>query len=307
MKLLALAPRGYCAGVEMAVRALERALELFSVPIYVYHQIVHNTHVVSSFSGRGVTFVDSIEDVPDGAVLFYSAHGVAPAIRAESARKNLTVVDATCPLVLKVHHEARRFADGGATVVVVGHAGHDEVVGVMGEIANRAVLIESADDVATIGIEDDEPVAYVTQTTLSLTDTRTIIDRLRERFPSIQEPPRQDICYATQNRQDAVREASAEAEMVIVIGSENSSNTKRLVEAACERGARAHRIDSAADLDFTWFAGVSTCALTAGASVPESLVQSAIEAIAARIDIEIESRDLTAETQRFALPAVLAR
>jgi 4-hydroxy-3-methylbut-2-en-1-yl diphosphate reductase len=307
MKLLLLSPRGFCAGVDMAIRALDRAIELFGTPIYAYHQIVHNTHVVSSFSQRGVIFVDSLADVPDDCVLLYSAHGVAPDIRAESARKRLTVIDATCPLVLKVHNEARRFASAGATVMIVGHAGHDEVVGVIGEIPAQSVLVETVADIARVDVAAGTPVAYVTQTTLSLTDTRAILHGLRERFPSILEPPKQDICYATQNRQDAVNAAAAEADLVIVIGSENSSNTKRLVEAARQNHASAYRIDSASDLDFAWFENVATCAITSGASVPESLVQQTISIIAAHFDVEIENREVADETLHFALPAALAR
>jgi 4-hydroxy-3-methylbut-2-enyl diphosphate reductase len=307
MRLLILAPRGFCAGVEMAVRALERTLELFGPPVYVYHQIVHNTHVVSDFAARGVTFVDSIDDVPDGAVLLYSAHGVSPEVRLASERKALTVIDATCPLVLKVHREARSFAEAGATVVVIGHAGHDEVVGVIGEAPGQSVLVDSPASVDALPAAPGARMAYVTQTTLSLTEASATIERLRQRFPGIAEPPRQDICYATQNRQDAVRGVAGEVELLIVIGSENSSNTARLVEAVEEGGARAYRIDSAAELDFQWFEGVAACAITAGASVPESLVRATIDAIVAGLGVEqIDSRVFATELQSFSLPVALS-
>jgi 4-hydroxy-3-methylbut-2-enyl diphosphate reductase len=305
MKLLILAPRGFCAGVEMAVQALERALELFGPPIFVYHQIVHNAHVISSFSRRGVTFVESLDEVPEGAVLLYSAHGVSPEVRSEGERKKLTVIDATCPLVLKVHNEARRFADRGATVVVVGHAGHDEVIGVLGEVPFQSVLVGSPEDVDAVSIAPGAPIAYVTQTTLSLVETQATIDRLRQRFPHIHQPPRKDICYATENRQNAVRAVAGEADLVLVVGSENSSNTNRLAEAARESGARAYRIDSPDEIDFQWFENVNVCAVTAGASVPEDIVRSTIDVLVERLGIqEIEQRELLIETQRFSLPAV---
>jgi len=305
MKLLILAPRGFCAGVEMAVRALERAIAVFGTPIFVYHQIVHNAHVISSFSSRGVTFVESLDEVPDGAVLLYSAHGVSPQIRSESQRKRLTVVDATCPLVLKVHSEARHFADRGATVVVVGHAGHDEVVGVLGEVPSQSALVASPEDVDAIEVAPGIPIAYVTQTTLSLVDTQATIDRLLARFPDIHQPPQKDICYATQNRQNAVRAVAGEAEVVLVVGSENSSNTNRLADAARESGARAYRIDSAGEIDFQWFDGVRMCAVTAGASVPEDVVQATIDALVQRFHIdEIERRETMTETQRFSGPSM---
>jgi len=302
MKLLLLSPRGFCAGVEMAVQALERALELFPPPVYVFHQIVHNRHVVSAFESRGVVFVESVEEVPFGATLLFSAHGVAPLVREQSARRRLTVIDATCPLVLKVHNEAKRFAAAGAGVILVGHRGHDEVIGVEGEAPGRITVVESVEEVDRL---DEPPAGFVTQTTLSVTETREIVGRLRERFPSAQVPPKDDICYATENRQDALRRAAKGAGLAIVIGSANSSNTTRLLETATGCGLAAHRIDSATELDFTWFADVATCILTAGASVPEPVVQTVIAAIAAHVDVEIEERQFIVETQHFALPPAL--
>jgi 4-hydroxy-3-methylbut-2-enyl diphosphate reductase len=306
LKLLLAAPRGFCAGVEMAVAALDRALERFGPPIYVYHQIVHNRTVVADFTRRGVIFVDALDAVPCDATLFYSAHGVSPEVREESRRRNLTVIDATCPLVLKVHNEARRYAEAGARVVLIGHAGHDEVVGVAGEIPGRYELAGSDKDIDELP-DDGKPIAYVTQTTLSTTETRTLIERLRARFPDIQSPPKDDICYATTNRQETIRSLATEAQLVIVLGSENSSNTLRLVETARASGARAERIDGPEELDFAWFHGVTACAITAGASAPETLFRATVETIANRLEVEIEERPMAVETLHFALPESLNR
>lgn len=305
MRLIVVAPRGFCAGVEMAVMALDRALELFGAPLYVYHQIVHNRHVIEDFERRGVVFVEGIDRVPEGATLVFSAHGVAPEIRAACARKRVATIDASCPLVLKVHHEAKRFAAAGATVVLIGHRGHDEVVGIDGEIDGRAVIVESESDVDALDCADGAPIAFVTQTTLSVTETREIVARLRARFPAIQSAARDDICYATQNRQDAVRQVARGAQLVVVLGSRNSSNTARLVETVQSCGVTAHRIDGAGEIDDHWFRGVATCALTAGASVPEILVRQTIAAISECVPVEVEERMLLQETQRFALPVAL--
>ena len=269
MRIILAAPRGFCAGVNMAIEALELAIEAYGTPLYVYHEIVHNKWVVDRFRQEGVVFVSDLAAVPEGAHLLYSAHGVPPAVRREAAQRRLETIDATCPLVTKVHLEAVRFARRGYTIVLIGHAGHDEVVGTMGEAPASIRLIQKAADVDQIEVPDPSKVAYLTQTTLSVDDMRQIIERLRQRFPQIVGPPRDDICYATQNRQEAVRMLTGDVDMVLVVGSQNSSNSQRLAELAGLRGVAAHLIDGPADIDLGWFAGHETVMITAGASAAE--------------------------------------
>ena len=305
MRVLLASPHGFCAGVVMAVRALERALELFGPPLYVYHEIVHNTHVVESFRERGVTFVDSLDDVPRGATLLYSAHGVSPQVRAEARRRGLRAIDATCPLVAKVHAEAIRYAERGYTIVLIGHEGHDEVVGTLGEAPGRIVLVETPEDAARLEVPDASRVAYLTQTTLSVDDANRVIEALRRRFPGIVGPAKDDICYATQNRQEAVRALVGQSDLVLVVGSPNSSNSRRLTEVAVEHGRAARLVDRCDDLRTEWFDGVENVLLTAGASAPEHLVQQCLAWIQEQFGAEVEERVVRQEEVSFALPLLL--
>src|SRR4029077_7763035 len=256
MKVLLASPRGFCAGVNMAIESLDLALASLEPPIYVYHEIVHNKYVVEQFRDRGVKFVDSLAEVPVGSTLLFSAHGVSPEIRRVARERKLRAIDATCPLVTKVHLEAIKYADAGYTILLIGHEGHDEVIGTMGEAPEAIVLVEKPEDVASLKVADESKVAYLTQTTLSVDDANRIITRLKERFPKIASPPKDDICYATQNRQEAVALLSGEADVVLVLGSQNSSNSQRLAELARERGIAAHLIDGPSDIDPAWFKGV---------------------------------------------------
>jgi 4-hydroxy-3-methylbut-2-enyl diphosphate reductase len=286
----------------MAIAALDSALARFGAPVHAYHQIVHNRGVVADFEARGVVFVDDLTNVPVGAPVVFSAHGVAPAVRATAAARGLQVIDATCPLVAKVHAEARRFARLGYTVALVGHRGHQETIGVQGEAPAHVVIVESAAEAAALVVPDPTRVAYLTQTTLSLDDVARVVDALRARFPAIVGPPSADVCYATQNRQDAVRAAAAEAELVLVLGSANSSNTVRLVETAQAAGRRAHRVDAPEEIDPAWLDGTMTVALTAGASVPEGVVARTAAWLAEHGVARIETRRVHQETLRFRLP-----
>lgn len=305
MKVLLANPHGFCAGVVMVVRSLERALELLGAPLYVFHEIVHNKHVVEDFQRRGVCFVDSIEEVPEGANLLYSAHGVSPEVREQARRRRLHTIDATCPLVTKVHLEAVRFARDGYTIVLIGHEGHDEVVGTMGEAPGQIVLVETPEDAARLEVPDPDHVAYLTQTTLSVDDANRVIAALRERFPNIASPPKEDICYATQNRQEAVRELAGEAEVMLVVGSGNSSNSIRLAEVARQLGARAYLIDDVNDIDPAWLDGVERVALTAGASAPEKLVIECLDWLQTCYGAEVENRVVREEDVVFPLPRAL--
>jgi 4-hydroxy-3-methylbut-2-enyl diphosphate reductase len=305
MKVLLANPRGFCAGVVMAIEALDRALELLGAPIYVYHEIVHNRHVVERFRGQGVVFVDSIDEVPIGSNLLYSAHGVSPEIRSKARERRINAIDATCPLVTKVHLEAIKFAKQGLTIVLIGHEGHDEVIGTMGEAPERIVLVETPEEVEQLQVSDPNRLAYLTQTTLSVDDANRVIDALRRRFPNIQAPPKDDICYATQNRQEAVRELSAGADLVLVIGSQNSSNSLRLAELARERGVPAHLIDSAAEIDPAWLSDTRTVVVTAGASAPEELVSECVGWLRDRYGAEVENRVVREENVYFPLPKAL--
>jgi 4-hydroxy-3-methylbut-2-en-1-yl diphosphate reductase len=299
MKILLAAPRGYCAGVERAVEAVERALISHGAPVYVRKQIVHNAHVVRDLEAKGAVFVEDEADAPNGSVLVLSAHGVAPEVYERARQLALTVLDATCPLVTKVHLEARRFATDDRTIVLIGHAGHEEVVGTTGQAPDRTLLVQSVDDARTLQVGDTENLSYLTQTTLSVDETNQIIAVLRERFPSIQGPPREDICYATQNRQDAVKEIARRADVVLVIGSDNSSNSKRLAEVARELGTPAYLVDDEREVNPGWLNGAEVVGLTSGASAPEWLVDRMLAWFAERGTVEVEEIRLTEEHLRF--------
>ena len=306
-KLLLAAPRGYCAGVDRAVDTVERALDHFGAPVYVRKEIVHNRHVVRELSERGAVFVDSELDVPEGAVVVLSAHGVAPEVYRNSKARSLRVLDATCPLVSKVHAEARRYAERGYTIVLIGHEGHEEVVGTMGEAPDAIQLIGSVAEIDRLDVPDPERVAYITQTTLSVDETLDIIAALRERYPAVIGPARDDICYATQNRQNAVKELAREVDLVLVIGSRNSSNSNRLVDVTREMGVPAHLIDDEKGIDPAWLEGVETVGITSGASAPESLVTSVVEHFRVLGTAHVESHELVDEDVHFSLPVALRR
>jgi 4-hydroxy-3-methylbut-2-enyl diphosphate reductase len=304
--VLLASPRGYCAGVERAVETVEKALDLYGPPVYVRKQIVHNLHVVRDLEARGSVFVDEETEVPEGATVVFSAHGVAPSVHANAAERRLQTIDATCPLVTKVHAPARRYAAEGYTVVLIGHAGHEEVVGTMGEAPDAIVLVESVADVDALEL-DTAKVAYVTQTTLSVDETGEIIGALRTRFPDIHAPKREDICYATSNRQWAVKEMLSEIDLLLVIGSRNSSNSNRLVEVARAGGVAAHLIDDESEIDETWMDGVDIVGVTSGASAPEKLVEGVCEWFRTRGVADIEPYRLVDEDVEFRLPVELRR
>jgi len=301
-RVLLASPRGYCAGVDRAVQAVEQALELHGPPVYVRKEIVHNKHVVADLRQRGAIFVDQETEVPEGEVVVFSAHGVAPTVHANARARRLRTIDATCPLVTKVHVEARRFAEQGYTIVLVGHEGHEEVEGTTGEAPDRVVLVQTVDDVDRLEVPDPGKVAYITQTTLSVDETAAIIARLRERFPAIVGPKSDDICYATTNRQIAVKELARECDLVLVIGSVNSSNSNRLVEVARELGAASHLIDNASQVRDEWLDGVEAVGITSGASAPESLVEELVEAFRERGAEEVFELQTVEEDVRFMLP-----
>jgi 4-hydroxy-3-methylbut-2-enyl diphosphate reductase len=305
VKILLANPRGFCAGVNMAIESLERALELFGTPLYVYHEIVHNRPVVERFKKLGVVFVDHIDEIPNGATVLYSAHGVAPEIRAASAARDLRAIDATCPLVTKVHTEAVRFAKEGYTIVLIGHEGHDEVIGTMGEAPEHMRLVQDEAEAERLDLPPDAKVAFLTQTTLSVDDAERIIKVLRRRFPQIAGPSRDDICYATQNRQEAVKDIVPEADAVIVLGSQNSSNSMRLAELARASGKPAYLVDRVDEIPEGAFTGSETVLITAGASAPEEMVQECIDALKARFGAAVESRTIREEHVSFPLPREL--
>ena len=306
-RVLLASPRGYCAGVERAVETVERALELYGAPVYVRKQIVHNLHVVRDLEARGAVFVEDETDVPEGETVVLSAHGVAPSVFVNAEARGLQTIDATCPLVAKVHVQARRYAAAGYTVILIGHAGHEEVVGTMGEAPGSIVLVESVGDVAELPFTDDDRLAYVTQTTLSVDETGVVIAALRDRYPSIHAPKKEDICYATSNRQWAVKEMLSEIDLLLVVGSRNSSNSNRLVEVAHAAGVASHLIDDATEIDETWIEGVTAVGLTSGASAPERLVKDVCEWFRARGVTDIEPYSLMEEDVEFRLPAELRR
>ncbi len=306
--MLLAAPRGYCAGVDRAVIAVERALEHFGAPIYVRKEIVHNRHVVETLSERGAVFVDDTAEVPEGARVVFSAHGVSPAVHTEAAQRSLSTIDATCPLVTKVHKEAIRFARDGFRILLVGHAGHEEVEGTMGEAPEHITLVQSPEEARTIEVPVAEKLVWISQTTLSVDETMETVEILRERFPHLQNPPSDDICYATQNRQLAVKKIGLDADLVIVVGSANSSNSVRLVEVALEHGAKAaYRVDFAREIDETWFHDVTTVGVTSGASVPENLVQDVLQLLADYGFDTVEEVVTAEEDLIFSLPKELRK
>ena len=305
MKILLANPRGFCAGVDRAIEIVERAIELFGAPIFVRHEVVHNRFVVDDLKAKGAIFVDELTEVPDGATVIFSAHGVSRSVQAEAAGRDLKVFDATCPLVTKVHMEVKRYRDRGTEVVLIGHAGHPEVEGTMGQADSGMHLIEAPDDVANLVVGDADNLAYVTQTTLSVDDTMVVIDRLRERFPNIQGPRKDDICYATQNRQDAVRALSKDADVVLVVGSPASSNSNRLRELAETIGVPSYLVDEPNQIQREWFDGVEVVGITAGASAPEILVKQVIDQVKHWGGIVVNEASGPRESISFSLPIEL--
>lgn len=307
-KVLLAAPRGYCAGVDRAVVTVEKALDLYGPPVYVRKQIVHNKYVVHRLEERGAIFVEELDEVPEGSTVVFSAHGVAPSVHAEAGERGLKTIDATCPLVTKVHSEAKRFSAEGMQILLIGHEGHEEVVGTMGEAPESMTLVESPEDAETVTVDPERPLVWLSQTTLSVDETLETVDRLRERFPQLQSPPSDDICYATQNRQAAVKTIAQDCDLLIVVGSGNSSNSVRLVEVGLESGARsAYRVDGVEELDAAWLDGVATVGLTSGASVPEVLVDGVLTWLAERGFGDVEEVTAAEETLVFALPPELRR
>ncbi|RRD46486.1 4-hydroxy-3-methylbut-2-enyl diphosphate reductase [Tessaracoccus sp. OH4464_COT-324] len=308
-RVILAAPRGYCAGVDRAVITVEKSLELYEGPVYVRKEIVHNKHVVENLEERGAIFVDELDQVPQGATVVFSAHGVSPAVHAEAGVRQLKTIDATCPLVTKVHHEAKRFAKENLTILLIGHNGHEEVEGTMGEAPDNTILVESPDDVDRLDLPADANVAWLSQTTLSVDETLATVQRLRERFPQLMDPPSDDICYATQNRQMAVKQiASRGCDLMIVVGSRNSSNTRRLVEVALESGAKAsYRVDNHTEIADEWLLGADVIGVTSGASVPDRLVQGVLDLLESKGYPPAEEERLTEETLHFALPPELRK
>ena len=307
-RVLLAAPRGYCAGVDRAIVTVEKALALYGAPVYVRKQIVHNVHVVASLESKGAIFVDETDEVPEGKIVVFSAHGVAPSVHAEAADRNLKTIDATCPLVTKVHHEVRRFASEGSEILLIGHHGHEEVVGTAGEAVGQVRVIDGLDGARSVVPTPDKKLIWLSQTTLSVDETLQAVAILKERFPDIQDPPSDDICYATQNRQEAIKAIAAKADLVIVVGSRNSSNSVRLVEVALEHGAKAsHLIDYAEEIQEHWLIGVETIGLTSGASVPEILIEDVLTWLSARGYGDVETVTAMQESLLFSLPPELRR
>jgi 4-hydroxy-3-methylbut-2-enyl diphosphate reductase len=307
-RVLLAAPRGYCAGVDRAVVTVEKALDLYGAPVYVRKQIVHNKHVVTSLEKKGAIFVEETDQVPEGSIVVFSAHGVSPLVHQQAAARNLKTIDATCPLVTKVHQEARRFAADDLQILLIGHEGHEEVEGTAGEAPNHVKLVDGPGEARSIEIDNSRPVAWLSQTTLSVDETLETVAILRERFPQLQDPPSDDICYATQNRQTAIKEIAPQTELVLVVGSKNSSNSVRLVEVAKEYGAKnAYLIDYASEVRDEWFEGVETIGVTSGASVPELLVRDLLEELSRRGYGEVETVTATEESLIFAIPPELRK
>ncbi len=308
-RVILAAPRGYCAGVDRAVITVEKALDLYERPVYVRKEIVHNRHVVENLEERGAVFVDELDEVPEGETVVFSAHGVSPAVHAEAGVRQLRTIDATCPLVTKVHHEAKRFAKENLTILLIGHAGHEEVEGTMGEAPEHTILVEHPDDVDKLDLPADANVAWLSQTTLSVDETMETVRRLRERFPQLQDPPSDDICYATQNRQEAVKQIAGHGvDLMIVVGSRNSSNTVRLVEVALESGAKAaYRVDNYTEIQDEWLENADVVGVTSGASVPDRLVNGVLEFLESKGYPKAEEERLTEETLHFALPPELRK
>ena len=305
MRIVLASPRGFCAGVITAIRTVEEAIRIVGTPLYVYHEIVHNRHVVRRFQDQGVVFVDRIEDVPAGATVIFSAHGVSPEVRQSFQGRGCTIIDATCPLVTRVHKKAASYARQGYRILLIGHAGHDEVAGTLGEAPEAITVIESVEDVERLPFEADAKLAYLTQTTLSKNDAELIVRAIKRRFPAAMAPARGDICYATTNRQEAVEDRCPDADLVLVVGSRNSSNSQRLAEIARNSGATAHLIDDVSELEPRWFGGVETVVVTAGASAPEELVQQIVETLVRSYDGALEPGETVEEDMRFELPRSL--
>ncbi|MCA9041823.1 MAG: 4-hydroxy-3-methylbut-2-enyl diphosphate reductase [Planctomycetaceae bacterium] len=305
MEIILANPRGFCAGVNMAITCLEEAVKLFGSGIYVYHEIVHNQYVVNRFIQEGVTFVDELNDVPEGAILLFSAHGVSPEIRRVAKERNLKAIDATCPLVTKVHLEALKYARENYNIILIGHEGHDEVIGTMGEAPESITLVETAEDVAQLPFTTEDRLAYLTQTTLSVQEAAEVINALKARYPQIVSPPKEDICYATTNRQDAVRTLVPEVDILLVLGSQNSSNSQRLKEIGTARGIPAYLIDGEADLKDEWFDDCSRVLVTAGASAPEVVVQDCVEHLRQKFNAQVREVTLQEEKVHFPLPKSL--
>jgi 4-hydroxy-3-methylbut-2-enyl diphosphate reductase len=305
MQILLANPRGFCAGVNMAIDCLDQAIRYFGTKIYVYHEIVHNKYVVERFTRQGVTFIDGIDEAPRGSILLYSAHGVAPEIRRRARERGLQTIDATCPLVTKVHLEAVRFARAGYHIVLIGHEGHDEVIGTMGEAPQSITLVQTPEEVDHLPFPPDAKIAYLTQTTLSVEEANMVINRLRQRYPHIASPPKEDICYATTNRQEAVEKLAVEADVVIVLGSQNSSNSRRLREIGQRIGKPAYLIDGAHELDSSWFADCETVLITAGASAPEEVVSECVDYLRERFGATVREITIREEHVKFPLPREL--
>ena len=306
MKIILATPRGFCAGVERAIAIVERALEIYGPPVYVRHEIVHNKHVVESLRAKGVLFVDEVDEVPEGSITVFSAHGVSQAVEDAAKARNLPVIDATCPLVAKVHKEGQRYARDGREVILIGHEGHPEVEGTIGRVEGKVHLVSTVKDVANLKVEDSSKMSYVTQTTLSVDDTKDVIEALKERFPDIVGPDVRDICYATQNRQQAIRDLSKSADLILVIGSQNSSNSNRLREIGLDNDVPTYLIDDHTCIEPHWFDGIGTVGITAGASAPESLVQNLIDRLRELDDVHVEHLDGVKEQVHFKMPANLS-
>ncbi len=300
-------PRGFCAGVDRAIEVVEQALELFDKPVYVRKEIVHNPHVVHALRAKGAVFVEELTEVPEGGTAIFSAHGVSPAVHQLAKSRRLRVIDATCPLVTKVHIEAKRFAREGYSILLVGHGGHDEVIGTTGEAPEAILLVQNVEEAARVQVRHPDKVAVITQTTLSVDDTKAILDVLRSRFPNVVTPTKDDICYATQNRQNAVKAITQDAEVILVIGAKNSSNSIRLVEVATDAGRRAYLINDTSEIDPAWFAGISCVGVTSGASAPEHLVQEVVAYLKRLGATRVEERELTQENVSFGLPVELVQ
>lgn len=305
MRILLANPRGFCAGVNMAIHTVEEAVKIVGTPLYVYHEIVHNRHVVDRFVKEGVIFVDDIDEVPENSTVVFSAHGVSPDVRNRAKARGCTMIDATCPLVTKVHMEAIRYARQGYNILLIGHAGHDEVVGTVGEAPGAITIVESPEDVENLSFTDKDPIAYITQTTLSMDDANRIIAAIRKKYPHVKEPPSEDICYATTNRQQAIRVMAHEAQLVLVVGSKNSSNSVRLTEISESSGTRAYLVDDKTEIDHAWFDGVECVLVTAGASAPEDLVQEIVADLVERYGGEVDERHVVGEDMHFELPLSL--
>ncbi len=305
MNILLAKPRGFCAGVHMAVDTVQELVGLIGTPLYVFHEIVHNKHVVDRFISQGVTFVESVDEVPAGQTVVFSAHGVSPALRERAKARNLRMIDATCPLVTKVHVEARRYAKQGCKILLVGHAGHDEVEGTFGEAPDAITIVESPEDVEQTHFNTDQRLVYLTQTTLSTDDAKIIIDAIKRKYPHCEAPPKEDICYATTNRQSAVRQLAPRADLTLVVGSKNSSNSVRLTEISRNVGTPGRLVDDASELQDAWFENIHTVLVTAGASAPEDLVQQLVQTLIARFGGSVEEVDLIHEDMQFALPIQL--